>query len=81
MKEDLLAQGIIPAVVDWPERVKNWYYAIDSAKLCLSSLQAYCWHPNLARADLGQVGRSDWVPGAVWPWCTVVSLAQWCQAV
>jgi hypothetical protein len=25
--EDLLAQGTIPAVVDWPERVKNWYYA------------------------------------------------------
>jgi hypothetical protein len=27
MKEDLLAQGTIPTVVDWPERVKNWYYA------------------------------------------------------
>jgi hypothetical protein len=27
MEEDLLAQGTIPAVVDWPERVKNWYYA------------------------------------------------------
>jgi hypothetical protein len=27
MEEDLLAQGTIPAVVDWPEQVKNWYYA------------------------------------------------------
>jgi hypothetical protein len=27
MEGDLLAQGIIPAVVDWPEQVKNWYYA------------------------------------------------------
>jgi DNA-binding transcriptional MerR regulator len=27
MEEDLLAQGTILAVVDWPERVKNWYYA------------------------------------------------------
>jgi hypothetical protein len=27
MEEDLLAQGTIPAVVDWPGRVKNWYYA------------------------------------------------------
>jgi hypothetical protein len=27
MEEDLLAQGTIPAVVDCPERVKNWYYA------------------------------------------------------
>ena len=27
MEEDLLTQGTIPAVVDWPERVKNWYYA------------------------------------------------------
>jgi hypothetical protein len=27
MEEDILAQGTIPAVVDWPERVKNWYYA------------------------------------------------------
>jgi hypothetical protein len=27
MEEDFLAQGTIPAVVDWPERVKNWYYA------------------------------------------------------
>jgi hypothetical protein len=27
MEEDLLAHGTIPAVVDWPERVKNWYYA------------------------------------------------------
>jgi hypothetical protein len=27
MEEDLLAQGNIPAVVDWPERVKNWYSA------------------------------------------------------
>jgi hypothetical protein len=27
MEEDLLAQGTIPAVVDWPERVKNWYFA------------------------------------------------------
>jgi hypothetical protein len=27
MKEDLLAQGTIPAIYDWPERVKNWYYA------------------------------------------------------
>jgi hypothetical protein len=27
MEEDLLAQGTIPAVVDWPVRVKNWYYA------------------------------------------------------
>jgi hypothetical protein len=26
MEEDLLAQGTIQAVVDWPERVKNWYY-------------------------------------------------------
>jgi hypothetical protein len=27
MEEDLLAQGTIPAVYDWPEQVKNWYYA------------------------------------------------------
>jgi hypothetical protein len=27
MEENLLAQGTIPAVLDWPERVKNWYYA------------------------------------------------------
>jgi hypothetical protein len=27
MEEDLLAQGTIPVVVDWPERLKNWYYA------------------------------------------------------
>jgi hypothetical protein len=27
MEENLLAQGTILAVVDWPERVKNWYYA------------------------------------------------------
>jgi hypothetical protein len=27
MEEDLLAQGTIPAVVDWLERVNNWYYA------------------------------------------------------
>jgi hypothetical protein len=27
MEEDFLAQATIPAVVDWPERVKNWYYA------------------------------------------------------
>jgi hypothetical protein len=27
MEEDLLAQGTIPAVVDWSKRVKNWYYA------------------------------------------------------
>jgi hypothetical protein len=27
MEEDLLAQGTIPSVYDWPERVKNWYYA------------------------------------------------------
>jgi hypothetical protein len=27
MEEDLLAQGTIPAVIDWPELVKNWYYA------------------------------------------------------
>jgi hypothetical protein len=27
MEEDLLAQGTIPAVFDWPEQVKNWYYA------------------------------------------------------
>jgi hypothetical protein len=27
IEEDLLAQGTIPAVVDWPERVKIWYYA------------------------------------------------------
>jgi hypothetical protein len=27
MEEDLLAQGTISMVVDWPERVKNWYYA------------------------------------------------------
>jgi hypothetical protein len=27
MEEELLAQGTIPAVVDWPERVKIWYYA------------------------------------------------------
>jgi hypothetical protein len=27
MEEDFLAQGTIPAVVDWPERVKNWHYA------------------------------------------------------
>jgi hypothetical protein len=27
MEEDLLAQGTIPAVIDWPERVKNWYCA------------------------------------------------------
>jgi hypothetical protein len=27
MEEDLLSQGTIPAVVDWTERVKNWYYA------------------------------------------------------
>jgi hypothetical protein len=27
MEEDLLAQGTIPGVIDWPERVKNWYYA------------------------------------------------------
>jgi hypothetical protein len=27
MEEDLLAQGTIPVVVDWPKRVKNWYYA------------------------------------------------------
>jgi hypothetical protein len=26
MEEDLLAQGTVPAVVDWPERVKNCYY-------------------------------------------------------
>jgi DNA-binding transcriptional MerR regulator len=31
MEEDLLAQGTIPAVVDWPERVKNWYYAHGGA--------------------------------------------------
>jgi hypothetical protein len=27
MEEDLLAQGTITAVVDWPERLENWYYA------------------------------------------------------
>jgi hypothetical protein len=27
MEEDLLTQGTIPAVVDWPEQVKNWYVA------------------------------------------------------
>jgi hypothetical protein len=27
MEEDCLAQGTIPAVVDWPKRVKNWYYS------------------------------------------------------
>jgi hypothetical protein len=27
MEEDLLAQGTIPTIIDWPERVKNWYYA------------------------------------------------------
>jgi hypothetical protein len=27
MEEDLLAQGTILAAVDWPKRVKNWYYA------------------------------------------------------
>jgi hypothetical protein len=27
MEEDLLTQGTITAVVDWPERVKNLYYA------------------------------------------------------
>jgi hypothetical protein len=27
MEEDLLAQGTIPAVFDWPERGKNWYYS------------------------------------------------------
>jgi hypothetical protein len=27
MEEDLLAQGNTPTVVDWPERVKNWYFA------------------------------------------------------
>jgi hypothetical protein len=30
MEEDLLAQGTIPTVVDWPKRVKNWYYAHGS---------------------------------------------------
>jgi hypothetical protein len=27
MEEDLLAKGIILAVFDWPDRLKNWYYA------------------------------------------------------
>jgi hypothetical protein len=27
MEEEFLAEGTITAVVDWPERVKNWYYA------------------------------------------------------
>jgi hypothetical protein len=27
MEEDLLARGTVPAVYDWPKRVKNWYYA------------------------------------------------------
>jgi hypothetical protein len=27
MDEDLLAQGTIPVVYEWPERVKNRYYA------------------------------------------------------
>jgi hypothetical protein len=27
MEEDLLTQGTIPAVVDLPDRVKNWYYS------------------------------------------------------
>jgi hypothetical protein len=30
MEEDLQAQGTIPTVYDWPERVKNWYYAHGS---------------------------------------------------
>ena len=27
MEEDLIAKGIIPAVYDWQDRSKNWYYA------------------------------------------------------
>lgn len=27
MEEDLLARGIAPAVIDWPDRAKNWLYA------------------------------------------------------
>jgi hypothetical protein len=27
MEENLLAQGTIPAVYDWPDRVNHWYYA------------------------------------------------------
>jgi hypothetical protein len=27
MEEDLLTQGTIQVVYEWPERVKNWYYA------------------------------------------------------
>jgi hypothetical protein len=27
IEEDLLTQGTTPAVVDWPERVKNWYFS------------------------------------------------------
>ena len=27
MEEDLIARGIVPRVIDWPDRSKNWYYA------------------------------------------------------
>jgi hypothetical protein len=30
MEQDILAQGTITAVVDWSERVKNWYYAHEA---------------------------------------------------
>jgi len=27
MEQDLLARGIIPATMNWPERSRNWFYA------------------------------------------------------
>lgn len=27
MEQDLIDRGIVPATLDWPDRLKNWYYA------------------------------------------------------
>jgi hypothetical protein len=46
MEEALLAQGTIPAVIDWPERVKNWSYAHGGT---INSEEGTLDHPSSLR--------------------------------
>lgn len=46
MKADMLARGIRPATVDWPERSKNWFYAHGGT--LDPETRAAVWGPRIA---------------------------------
>jgi hypothetical protein len=64
-----------------PRRLATRFQELLIWSLITYNTIAYCWHSNLAKANLGQADRSDWVPKAVWPGCAVVGPAHRRQTV